>query len=240
MSLSLYCKSMPKHGLWKWYYPNLVTDTDHQPKDWEIRSTPGRFSLRIIFSSHINFDWVGFSGDVQISRKCWRKSNMKFVDSFLEFLSHSKVIHLKRDILQRRSGLSGTISRIWAVSGLVGENRFNKNQSSRTTEQKANFDPSLYHIWTRLSNFGSRRYSATCTCICFCEEATWSGDACVCICLCFVLYLSLPFFLDLVSFDFCVTVGDTRTGCVAVCIFFFLLDWSFYYFCDFLCDFAWH
>ena len=45
---------------------------------------------------------------------------MKFVDSFLEFLSHSKVIHLKRDILQRRSGLSGTISRIWAVSGLVG------------------------------------------------------------------------------------------------------------------------
>ena len=89
-------------------------------------------------SSHINFDWGGFSGDVQISRKCWRKSNMKFVDSFLEFLSHSKVIHLNRDILQRRSGLSGTISRIWAVSGLLGENRFNKNQPSRTTEQKAN------------------------------------------------------------------------------------------------------
>ena len=63
---------------------------------------------------------------------------MKFVDSFLEFLSHSKVIHLNRDILQRRSGLSGTISRIWAVSGLVGENRFNKNQPSQTTEQKAN------------------------------------------------------------------------------------------------------
>ena len=63
---------------------------------------------------------------------------MKFVDSFLEFLSHSKVIHLNRDILQRRSGLSGTISRIWAVSGLLGENRFNKNQPSRTTEQKAN------------------------------------------------------------------------------------------------------
>ena len=89
-------------------------------------------------SSHINFDWGGFSGDVQISRKCWRKSNMKFVDSFLEYLSHSKVIHLNRDILQRRSGLSGTISRIWAVSGLLGENRFNKNQPSRTTEQKAN------------------------------------------------------------------------------------------------------
>ena len=128
---------------------------------------------------------------------------MKFVDSFLEFLSHSKVIHLKRDILQRRSGLSGTISRIWAVSGLVGENRFNKNQSSRTTEQKANFDPSSYQIWTKLSNFGSRRHSATCT-----------RTGCVAVCVfVFCLFLICRFIILVI---FCVTLGGTRTSCVVV------------------------
>ena len=116
---------------------------------------------------------------------------MKFVDSFLEFLSHSKVIHLKRDILQRRSGLSGTISRIWAVSGLVGENRFNKNQSSRTTEQKANFDPRFARFEQNYQILAPADILPLALAFVFVRRPL--GRAMLVCVFVFVLYLSLPF-----------------------------------------------